>query len=66
MISPARPPLTREALAALAASAGLVLTESELAALLLPTAALFAALDRLDALDLQAVEPAAIFRLPAE
>jgi hypothetical protein len=66
MTSPARPPLTREALAALAASAGLVLTEPELAALLPPTAALFAALDRLDALDLQAAEPAAIFQLPAE
>jgi hypothetical protein len=53
-----RPPLTRETLASLALSAGLTLDDAELDALHPPTAAIFAALDRLHSLDLAAVEPA--------
>ena len=66
MAEPARPPLGRDALAALALSAGLSLSLEELDALLPPTAAIFAAVDRLDALDLADTEPAALFQLRPE
>ena len=64
MMEPLRAPLAREALAALASTAGLVLTAEELDALLPPTAAIFAALDRLDVPE--QAEPAAMFQLRAE
>jgi len=59
-----RSPLTREALAAFAATTGLALSSADLDAILAPTAALFVALDGLDALSQADVEPAATFRLP--
>ena len=64
MAPASRPPLTRETLASLALSAGLALDDADLAALLGPTAAIFAALDGLHALDLTAVEPAGHFLWP--
>ena len=61
-----RPPLTREAMAELAAIAGLSVSPAELDAVWPATAATFAAIDSLDALDLAEAEPAANFELPAE
>lgn len=53
-------------LAALVRRAGLDLSADELAALLPPTAAIYAALDALDALGLAEAEPATYFALDAE
>jgi hypothetical protein len=61
-----RPPLTREALAQLAATTGLSVSPAELDAVWPATAAVFAAVDSLDALDLADTEPAASFELRAE
>ncbi len=61
-----RPPLTREALAQLAAIAGLPVSPAELDAVWPATAATFAAVDGLDALDLAGAEPAANFELRAK
>jgi hypothetical protein len=55
---------TREALAALTTAAGLALDDTALDALLRPTAAVYAAVDSLDLLDLAETEPAAAFALP--
>ena len=60
-----RRPLTRETFASLAQSAGMSMSEAEMDALLVPSAAIWAAVERLDTLPLG--EPAAIFVLrPAE
>lgn len=61
-----RRPLTSETLAALYQAAGLALSAEELAALLVPAAAIYQAIDGLDALGLAGTEPAALFRLPAD
>ena len=66
MTEPPRPPLTRDTLVGLATAAGLDLTADELAGLLPPAAAIFAAVDRLDRLDLSATEPAAVCYLRPE
>ena len=63
-MSEPRPSPTREALAALTAATGLVLDGDELDALVRPTAAIYAAVDGLDALTLGETEPAAVFSLP--
>jgi hypothetical protein len=65
-MSEPRPSPTRDALAALTAAAGLALCADELDALERPTAAIYAAIDGLDALDLRETEPAAVFSLPGE
>ena len=66
MAKSARPTLDSETLATLARNAHLMLEPEELTALLPPTAAIFAAVDSLDALEgLQAAEPAARFVLEA-
>ncbi len=59
-----RPPVTREALATLLASAGLVLGPDELDGLLAPVAAIYTAIDGLDSLDLAGAEPAPVYFLP--
>ena len=66
MLDARRPILTREALASILAATGLSVSMDELEVLLPPSAAIYAALDRLDALDLGDAEPAARFQLPAE
>ena len=66
MAEPPRPALDRDALAVLLRTAGLSLTADELDALLPPVAAIFGAVDRLDALDLGGAEPMALFQLPAD
>ena len=63
-MSEPRPPLTRVTLGAITTAAGLPLSADALDALLRPTAAIYAAVDGLDALDLAAAEPAAVFALP--
>jgi hypothetical protein len=57
MTDEARPPLDADTLRALTRAAGLALSADELAALLPPAAALYAAIDRLDALELADTEP---------
>jgi Asp-tRNA(Asn)/Glu-tRNA(Gln) amidotransferase C subunit len=59
-----RPSLSPDTLAALASAAGLALSAAELEALGRPVAAIYAAVDGLDALDLGEAEPAAVFALP--
>ena len=66
MLDARRPILSREALASILATTGLSVSMDELEVLLPPSAAIHAALDRLDALDLGDAEPAARFQLPAE
>ncbi len=61
-----RPPITSDTLASLVRAAGLDLGPERLDALLAPTRAIYAAVDGLDALDLDDVEPAAVLRLGAE
>jgi hypothetical protein len=63
-MSAPRPAPTRNALAALTTAAGLTLSDAALDALLRPTAAVYAAVDSLDLLDLAETEPAAAFALP--
>jgi hypothetical protein len=63
MADEARPPLDADTLRALTRAAGLALSADELAALLPPAAALHAAIDRLDAMELADTEPPHIFRL---
>jgi hypothetical protein len=63
-MSDPRPAPTREALAALTTAAGLTLGDAALDALLRPTTAVYAAVDSLDRLDLDEIEPAATFALP--
>jgi hypothetical protein len=58
-----RAPITREALATLLASAGLPLSPDELDGLLPPVAAIYAAIDGLDALPLAGTEPAPTYTL---
>lgn len=65
-MSEPRPSPTRDALAALTAASGLALAADALDALARPTAAIYAALDGLDSLDLGETEPAAVFSLPQE
>ena len=61
-----RPPLSRDALAALLAAAGIPISADELDAIARPTAATYALADSLDALSLGETEPAATFTLPRE
>jgi hypothetical protein len=63
MADDARPPLDADTLRALTRAAGLTLSADELAALLPPAAALYAAIDRLDALGLADIEPPHLFKL---
>ena len=63
MADEARPPLDADTLRALMRAAGLALSADELAGLLPPAAALYAAIDRLDAMKLADTEPPHIFRL---
>jgi hypothetical protein len=53
-------------LAALTTAAGFALGAAELDALARPVAAIYAAVDGLDSLDLGETEPAAVFSLPRE
>jgi hypothetical protein len=59
-----RPPLTPDLLATLTAYGGWALTSIELQDLHAPVSGLSAALERLDELDLQHVEPASVFVWP--
>lgn len=61
-----RPPVTRETLATLLASAGLALGPDELDGLLAPVVAIYTAVEGLDSLDLAGAEPAPVYYLPAE
>ena len=56
-----RPAPARDALAALTRAAGLALSADALDALVRPVAAVYAAVDSLDGLDLEETEPAAVF-----
>ncbi|HZR98406.1 MAG TPA: hypothetical protein VFE37_06860 [Chloroflexota bacterium] len=61
-----RPTPSRATLAALTTAAGLALPDAALDALVRPVAAVYAAVDSLDGLDLAEFEPAAVFSLAGE